>query len=118
MSCFFISVHFLFRNVAKVSLSLVLISIVLASTTVTLRGFGVFGGAHAQSNTTTTAASSLTPQQRAAMCDPNNPKLNFVNSTESKACGLPKSIKSNMSNTTTAGPEAPSAIQTPPEPGS
>jgi hypothetical protein len=71
--------------VAKVSLSLVLISIVLASTTVTLRGFGVFGGAHAQSNTTTTAASSLTPQQRAAMT--NNPKLNFVNSTESKACG-------------------------------
>jgi hypothetical protein len=117
MSCFFISVHFLFRNMAKVSLSLVLISIVLASTTVTLGGFGVFGGAHAQSNTTTTA-SSLTPEQRAAMCDPNNPKLNFVNSTESKTCGLPKSVKSNMSNTTTAGPEAPSAIPTPPEPGS
>ena len=98
----------------KASLSLMLISIVLASTIVTLGGFGVFGVAHGQSNATT-ASSSLTEQQRAAMCDPSNPKLNFVNSTESKACGLPKSVKSN---TTTAGPEVPSAAPTPPEPGS
>jgi hypothetical protein len=101
----------------KASLSLVLISIVLASTTVTLGGFGVVGVAHGQSSATT-ASSSLTAEQRAAMCDPSNPKLNFVNSTESKACGLPKSVKSNISNTTTAGPEAPSAAPTPPEPGS
>ena len=60
-------------------------------------------------------SSSLTPGQKAAMCDPNNSKLNCVNSTESKICGLPKSIKSNMSNTT-AGP-APSFAPTPSEPG-
>jgi hypothetical protein len=119
MSCFFISVYFLFKNMTeeKAFLSLMLISIVLASTIVTLGGFGVFGVAHGQSNATTTS-SSLTEQQRAAMCDPSNPKLDFVNSTESKACGLPKSVKSNISNTTTAGPEAPSAALTPPEPGS
>jgi hypothetical protein len=71
---------------------------------------------HGQGSNST--ATSLTPQQKSAICNPSNPKLNFVNSTESKACGLPKSVKSNISNTTTAGPEAPSAAPTPPEPGS
>jgi hypothetical protein len=101
----------------KTFLSLVFISIILVSTTVTLSGFGIFGLAHGQSNTTTTS-SSLTPQQKAALCDPSNPKLKFVNSTESKACGLPKSVKSNMSNTSTAGPESPSTVPAPAEPGS
>jgi len=31
------------------------------------------------------------------MCNPNNPKLNFVNSTESKICGIPPT----PTNTTT-----------------
>jgi hypothetical protein len=35
------------------------------------------------------------------MCDPNNPKLAFVNSTESEVCGLPKSIRND---TTTISP--------------
>jgi hypothetical protein len=29
------------------------------------------------------------------MCDPDNPKLKFVNTTESNVCGLPKSIKAS-----------------------
>jgi hypothetical protein len=99
----------------KTSLSVASMSIVLASTIVIFTGFGIFGIAHGQSNTTT--ASSLTPQERAAMCDSDNPKLNFVNTTESKLCGLPKTITSNMSNTTT-GPAAPSVVPTPPESGS
>jgi hypothetical protein len=38
------------------------------------------------------------------MC-PNNPNLNFVNTTESKACGIPKTVQSNMSNATTSPAE-------------
>jgi hypothetical protein len=45
-------------------------------------------------------SSTLTPAQR-AMCDPNNPNLAFVNTTESKICGLPKSIPSSNATTTT-----------------
>jgi hypothetical protein len=40
------------------------------------------------------------------MCDPNNPKLEFVNSTESEVCGLPKSIKNET--VTTIPPSLPS----------
>jgi hypothetical protein len=47
-------------------------------------------------------SSSLTAQQKAAMCNPNNPKLNFVNSTESEICGIPPT----PTNTTTTTPAA------------
>ena len=92
-------------------LSATSISIVFAATIVTITGFGIFSVAHGQGSNSTT--SSLTPQQKAAMCDPSNPKLNFVNSTESKLCGIPKSVKSNMSNTTTSPSSAPSVVPTP-----
>jgi hypothetical protein len=45
-------------------------------------------------------SSTLTPAER-AMCDPNNPGLAFVNTTESKICGLPKSTPSSNATTTT-----------------
>ena len=43
--------------------------------------------------------------EQSQMCDPNNPKLNFVNPTESEICGIPKSVKNqttldNSSSTT------------------
>jgi hypothetical protein len=38
---------------------------------------------------------TLTPAQKAAMCDPNNPSLKFVNTTESHICGIPKSPSPN-----------------------
>jgi len=59
------------------------------------------------------SSSTLTPAQR-AMCDPNNPKLAFVNTTESHICGLPKSPSPNSTATaqlptptTPSGPPAP-----------
>jgi hypothetical protein len=63
-----------------------------------LTGFGNFGIAQAQGNLTT-GNSTLTPEQRVAICDPNNPssKLDFVNTTESRICGIPKT----PTNTTT-----------------
>ena len=70
--------------------------IVLAATIVTLTEFGNFGIAQGQGNLT------LTPQQKAAMCNPSNPKLKFVNGTESRICGIPKTIKQSV-NASAAG---------------
>ena len=92
-------------------LSAVSISIVFAATIVTVTGFWSFRVAHGQESNST--ASSLTPQEKSAICNPSNPKLNFVNSTESKLCGIPKSVKSNMSNTTTSPSSAPFEVPTP-----
>jgi hypothetical protein len=69
-------------------------SIILVSNT----EFGNSGIARGQG---TNVTSSLTPEQKAAMCDHSNPKLKFVNSTESKICGIPPT-----STNTTTGTEA------------
>jgi hypothetical protein len=64
--------------------------------------FGNVSVAYGQGSNSTSSSlpSSLTPQQKAAMCNPNNPKLNFVNSTESKICGIP--LTSTKTTTPTA----------------
>jgi hypothetical protein len=43
--------------------------------------------------TSPSTSNTISPEEKLQMCDPNNPKLKFVNTTESKVCGLPKSIK-------------------------
>jgi len=50
------------------------------------------------------------------MCDPNNPlsNLNPVNTTESRICGIPKTVQPSISNGTDTGTEAPSVLPTPP----
>jgi hypothetical protein len=96
------------------------IYMVLAASMISLTGFGISGIAHGQANTNT--SSLLTPQQKAAICDPNNPKLNFVNTTESKICGIPTTPTNTTSaptaNTTTTGSEVPSVTPPLPTPGS
>ena len=96
-----------------VYLTIISITVILAASMVlaTLPKFG--NSAIAQGQGSNMTSPSLTPEQKAAMCDPSNPKLNFVNSTESKLCGIPKSVKSNMSNTTTSPSSAPSVVPTP-----
>src|SRR6187200_709013 len=44
-------------------------------------------------------SSTISPQEKSKLCDPNNPKLRFVNTTESHICGIPKTIK-NITTTT------------------
>ena len=63
-----------------------------------IREFENLGIAQGQVSNTT---SSLTPQQKTAMCNPNNPKLKFVNSTESKICGIPRTSTNNTATTLT-----------------
>ncbi len=81
------------------------ISIILvAGVIITLIGFASFDIAQGQVN----MSSSLTSQQKAAICSPSNPKLKFVNSTESEICGIPAS-STPPSNTTrpTSGKQSP-----------
>ncbi|MDQ3903125.1 MAG: hypothetical protein M3247_05760 [Thermoproteota archaeon] len=95
------------------SLCIIAIIVILtASTVITLTDFGKFGVAQGQSNTT---SPSLTPEQKAAICDPNNPssRLNPVNTTESRICGIPVTVKPHPSNVTSAGTETPSGSLAP-----
>jgi hypothetical protein len=55
-----------------------------------------------------TNTTAITPALKSKICDPNNPKLAFVNTTESHICGIPKTIK----NVTTAA-ATPSSVPVP-----
>jgi hypothetical protein len=76
----------------------------------TLADFAKFGIAQGQANDT--SSSSLTPEQKDEICNPDNPasRLNPVNTTESKICGIPKTLNSTSSaipDNTTTGAEEP-----------
>ena len=59
-----------------------------------------FGIAHGQVNVT-----SLTPEQKAAICNPNDKS---INTTESKICGLPVTVEPHLkSSNMTTGAQAP-----------
>ena len=77
------------------------ISLMIAAviTTIIIIGIETFNVGHAQ---------LITPQEKAQFCNPNNPKLKFVNSTESKICGIP-TTSTNATNATTT----PSSILAP-----
>jgi hypothetical protein len=87
-------------NLQNISLRIMSITTIIAVSIVSIVSipeFRNFGIAQGQVNIT----SSLTPQQKAAICDPSNPKLNFVNSTESEICGIPPT-PTNTTTTTLA----------------
>jgi hypothetical protein len=50
------------------------------------------------------SSTMLSAEQIAAICDPNNPssKLDPVNTTESRICGIPKTLKPDLSNATSS----------------
>lgn len=94
---------------STIASSISVVCIILGATFVMLPGYGSFRIIQGQTNDT-----SLTPEQKDIICNPNNPlsKLNPVNTTESKICGIPVTIKPHPSNitsatNTTAGTEAP-----------
>src|ERR671931_416413 len=99
--------------IITIILAAVVVGLVVATI---LTEFGNFGIAQGQVNMT---SSSLTPEQKAKICDPNDP---FVNSTESEICGVPKTINaptnatsvanttSSENNNTTSGAIAPSVV--------
>jgi hypothetical protein len=96
-----------------------LFAIAIASSLIVVSGGGLVGSAIANAqgqvdNSTSSLASSLTPEQKDAICNPNNPlsKLTPVNTTESHICGIPKTWHPSNITTTETGTEAasPSAI--------
>src|ERR687887_112559 len=50
----------------------------------------------------------ISPELKAKMCNPGNPSLKVVNATESRICGIPKTVKPST-NATTANTTAGSA---------
>ncbi len=84
------------KNMTMISLhitSLSILSIILAATivSVALTEFGSVSIAQGQANVT----SSLTPEQKAAICDPND---THVNATESRICGKPITPSGSTAN--------------------
>jgi hypothetical protein len=66
--------------------------------------FGIWSNIHAyaqQSSSPTLSAprtggsvsTTISPELKAKMCDPSNPSLKVVNTTESNICGIPKTVK-------------------------
>jgi hypothetical protein len=101
----------LIRKQPQQVLGILTIVTILTSVVVILTEVGSIMLAQAQVN-----ASSLTPAQKDAICNPNNPssKLNPVNTTESKICGIPKTVKPHPSNTTSsAGTNTTTGTQAP-----
>ena len=98
----------------KAYLNAISVAIILVAAIVISTGFRSVGIVRGQGNLTngneTIGNMTLTPEQKDAICNPNNPlsRLNPVNTTESKICGIPKTLNatSTTSNTTT-GEEAP-----------
>jgi hypothetical protein len=79
------------RNCSKMTrIFTIAIMIAAVVTTIIITGSETFNIGHAQ---------LVSPQQKAAYCAPNNTKLKFVNSTESKICGIPATAK-NATNAT------------------
>ena len=100
-------------------LSIIGLSAVFTATVVMFIGVANFGTAQGQATavdnkSSSSSSSSLTPQQRAAMCDPNNPSLKVVNTTESRICGIPKTVQPSIPNGTDTGTKSPSILPTPP----
>ena len=93
----------------KAYLSATSVAIILVVAIVISTGFRSVGIAQGQGNMTGGNV-TLTPEQKDAICNPNNPasKLNPVNTTESRICGIPKTLHTNStSSNMTTGEEAP-----------
>jgi len=107
----------------KAYLTAISVAIILVAAIVTSTGFGSVDIAQGQGNLTqgneTIGNMTLTPEQKDAICNPNNPlsKLNPVNTTESRICGIPKTLNatnSTASNMTTGEETPPTGEETPP----
>jgi hypothetical protein len=60
--------------------------------------------------TNSPSTTTISPELKAKMCDPSNPSLKVVNTTESHICGIPKTVKNT---TTTAATPPPTAVSSP-----
>lgn len=98
----------------RISFSAVVLVVVAASTVLEI---GIINVSQAQVTPSPTSPlptnTTVSPALKAKICDPNNPKLAFVNTTESHICGIPKTPLAITVNSTTPTPSSPNPI-TPP----
>ena len=52
-----------------------------------------------QISSSSSGPSTLSSELKAKMCDPSNPSLKVVNTTESNVCGIPKTVKPSLPST-------------------
>ena len=57
------------------------------------------------------SGTTISPELKAKMCDPSNPSLKVVNTTESRICGIPKSVKNTTTTAATPTTSVVSALQ-------
>ena len=99
-------------NLQNISLGITSITIILAASIVLVISITELGNVsvvYGQGGNSTSSLASLTPQQKAAMCNPNDKS---VNTTESKMCGIPVTVKPHSSNMTTGAQVQPSSTST------
>src|SRR5919197_385881 len=70
----------------------------------------VAGSSSSSSFNTTT---KISPEIKAKMCNPSNPSLKVVNTTESRICGITKTVKPPLLSSSAAPPPT-SAVSSPP----
>jgi hypothetical protein len=101
----------------RISLTAVVLAAAIASASAVLE-IGIINGSQAQvtpsspTSPSPTTNKTVSPELKSEMYDPNNPKLRFVNTTESNICGIPKTIK----NVTTTTPTTPTPTPSSPKP--
>lgn len=82
--------------------------------------FGVCGNiqvyAQPSSSLSADSSSTISPQVKAIMCDPSNPSLKIVNTTEAHVCGIPKTVKPSLSSSTPPTSAVSSIVATPSKP--
>ncbi len=59
---------------------------------------------------------SISPELKAKMCDPSNPDLKVVNTTESRICGISKTVKPSLPSSATPTRAVSSSAPSPPPP--
>jgi hypothetical protein len=89
----------------KISVRMVftIIASIIAANTV--MEFGSYSSSDAQ---------QISPEEKAKMCNPDNPSLYFVNSTESEICGIPASTPSSNSSSSPSSSPSSQSESSPP----
>ena len=75
--------------------------------------FGIWSNIHAYAQQSSSSSPTLSPptgnsvskpissELKAKICDPSNPDLKVVNTTEARICGIPKTVKPSLPSTAT-----------------
>jgi hypothetical protein len=83
----------LFFNMSKKRSVFVVFSVLISGLLLFAIWSNIYVYAQQQPPAQSRAADSLTPELKAKMCDPTNPSLKVVNATESRICGIPRTVK-------------------------